>query len=484
MHRRLITAAAAALPLLAGPAAGGSDTLWYRITAATGEPVGYATEAVTETDRGRTVTSAQHVDVYAPSIAATEDPLFGSGGQAHIETQIVRSEDPSGRTIAITVTRRARDNSLLVESRIDGDTAMVTRSDSTGTTVHQVALPPGTRFDGGDGLLRGWNPARDLAFNDFDAGAGAVDRVTVTALPGPPGTVLALRRREHDGAIVSLDLLTIAADGRIVDSRQPMFGTDIDVALATREAALAPHDPYRLIPASATKSPYRIPDSALHGHIRYRFGFRDGIVFAPPQTGEQRVTADGPTATIDICADCGPGLAGDPATLAGALKPTPWLQSDAVEIRTIANRFAAYDDARKMEKLTKVTALRLPGIDFVGHYSALAALQRRSGDCTESAVLLAALGRAAGIPTKVANGIVYSREYYHGVTNVFLPHSWVLAYVGGRWKSYDAALGDFDATHIALSINDGDDRSAFAAQQLAGLLTFEAVEEVRARPAP
>ena len=33
---------------------------------------------------------------------------------------------------------------------------------------------------------------------------------------------------------------------------------------------------------------------------------------------------------------------------------------------------------------------------------------------------------------------------------------WVQAWDGQRWTSYDAALGQFDAGHIALVVGDGD----------------------------
>jgi hypothetical protein len=123
----------------------------------------------------------------------------------------------------------------------------------------------------------------------------------------------------------------------------------------------------------------------------------------------------------------------------------------------------------------------LPDIDFAGHFPAAEALARRRGDCTESAVLLAALGRATGIPPRWPAAWFIPRRY-HGASNVFLPHSWVLAYVGGQWRSYDAALGAFDSSHIALTIGDGDARSIAAANQLAGLISWQGMQEVRPRP--
>ena len=100
-------------------------------------------------------------------------------------------------------------------------------------------------------------------------------------------------------------------------------------------------------------------------------------------------------------------------------------------------------------------------------------------------MVLAALGRAAGIPTRVANGMMYTRESYFGVSNAFIPHSWTLAFVDGRWRSFDAAMDVFDSTHIALTVGDGDERSVLAAAQLAGVLQWKGtpVAEVRAAPA-
>src|SRR5205814_6192708 len=59
-----------------------------------------------------------------------------------------------------------------------------------------------------------------------------------------------------------------------------------------------------------------------------------------------------------------------------------------------------------------------------------------SGDCTEHAVLLAAMSRARGIPSRVAVGMVY-------VTSLssFGGHMWTEVYVRGQWVPVDATLG-------------------------------------------
>jgi len=111
----------------------------------------------------------------------------------------------------------------------------------------------------------------------------------------------------------------------------------------------------------------------------------------------------------------------------------------------------------------------------VGYASALEVARRPEGDCTEHAVLLAALGRARGIATRVVDGVVYV-DSYAGHEHVFVPHAWAQAFVDGRWRSYDAALHGFDAGHVALSFGDGDPWRFFAGFNALGRIRVDAVE--------
>jgi hypothetical protein len=339
------------------------------------------------------------------------------------------------------------------------------------------------RFDGGEGMLAGWSPAAAprLEFDNFNVDAMGVDHVVIEAQPDSAGPISALRFEYHDGGLVGVTRLIIDSQGRLIESVQPMFGSALHMRMTDRRTALAPHLPYPLIPNAAVHSPVRISSGAAQGHIRYRFAFGDGIAFPLPQSGEQRVSQQGAGAIVDICGACGPGLAADPNALADALAPTVWMQSDDPRLRAIAAPVAAMaiSDTQKMRLLLQRAKPYIARPDYAGHYSALDTISRRAGDCTEAAVLLAALGRAAGIPTRVASGLAYSRQAYFGVSNAFMPHSWTLAYVDGRWRSFDLALEDFDSTHIVLTVGNGDARSIAAASQLASLLRFDSLAEVR-----
>jgi hypothetical protein len=63
--------------------------------------------------------------------------------------------------------------------------------------------------------------------------------------------------------------------------------------------------------------------------------------------------------------------------------------------------------------------------------------QTREGDCTEHAVLLAALARAFGLAARVVLGIALLE--WHGRSEAF-GHAWVEYEVAGDWKLADAAL--------------------------------------------
>ncbi len=67
------------------------------------------------------------------------------------------------------------------------------------------------------------------------------------------------------------------------------------------------------------------------------------------------------------------------------------------------------------------------------------ALRSMRGDCSEAAVLTAALLRAEGIPSRVALGFATTGR------GVFIGHAWVEAFINGQWVGVDAALREFPA---------------------------------------
>ena len=142
-----------------------------------------------------------------------------------------------------------------------------------------------------------------------------------------------------------------------------------------------------------------------------------------------------------------------------ALKPTEILQCDdekiiALALKAIVNTKDAAKAANKIEAFVNGYVRPSGSAMFA---SAVEVADERKGDCTEYAVLTAALCRAAGIPARVVVGYVYI-DYYNGKWNVFVPHAWTEVYIGDKWIGLDATKNrffgmsnSFTAGHIALS---------------------------------
>jgi hypothetical protein len=128
------------------------------------------------------------------------------------------------------------------------------------------------------------------------------------------------------------------------------------------------------------------------------------------------------------------------------LKPGPFIQSDHQKIRALAQEILKDDpDATPLTRAGKLldwVHTQIEKRPVLSLPDALSTLEHRVGDCNEHAVLLAALGRAAGIPTRIEAGLVYlkGRFYYH---------AWNLMYLG-QWVTADSLFGQLpaDVSHL------------------------------------
>ena len=262
-------------------------------------------------------------------------------------------------------------------------------------------------------------------------------------------------------------MIWLADDGRILHRERKFFGATLVWDSCLRDCDAPVEKPFDLMSKLVVPSPYRIPKGALNGPIRYVISRVDGNVPQIPVTGEQAVVMDGSTAVLTVCATCGVAEQLTESERLRYLQPNAWVQSELPEIRAFANRHGqGRTQAEIMGNLVTAVQNHMTGpVDYMGSGNAAEALRTRSGDCSEFAVLLAALARAKGIPTRVAYGLAYA-DRFSGKKDVFSPHVWVQVWTGTRWQSYDAGIGEFDATHLALGLGDGDPRdiqSAFEA---------------------
>ena len=202
------------------------------------------------------------------------------------------------------------------------------------------------------------------------------------------------------------------------------------------------------------------PADALLGAQRatVRVRARSGRLLPLPSSGSQRVdpAADGASALVRV--DAALGSAATEADRADARyrDPSPIIDSSDPAIRDAVQRVLATakaGDAAQAEALRAFVHRHIAGKDLASVFaSASSVMRERSGDCTEHAVLLAAMLRAAGIPSRLAAGVVYAREFA-GVRGCFAWHMWTQALIGGQWRDLDATLADrpFHAGHVLVA---------------------------------
>lgn len=149
-----------------------------------------------------------------------------------------------------------------------------------------------------------------------------------------------------------------------------------------------------------------------------------------------------------------------PPPPADTLAPTLTLPSAHPEIQSAAAEILAGAPTRK----AKVAALvrwvfeNVEKVPAIGVPNGLAVLRDRQGDCNEHTALFVTLARAAGVPARIAAGVVFSDRIAE--KGAFYYHAWPEVWMGGEtgWVPVDPTFGQVvaDATHIKLVEGDLD----------------------------
>ncbi len=138
------------------------------------------------------------------------------------------------------------------------------------------------------------------------------------------------------------------------------------------------------------------------------------------------------------------------------LRPNALVQSDDAEVIRIAREVTAnvQGDFEKARRLQNWVSQNLEFDLGIALAPASEVVRNRRGTCVAYAVLLAALERAAGLPSRVVMGFVYANGIWGG-------HAWTEAYLDNRWIALDAALfspGPADAARLRFGASAGDDQ--------------------------
>ncbi len=263
-------------------------------------------------------------------------------------------------------------------------------------------------------------------------------------------------------------------DGNILKTTLGLFGLELELLACSRECALAPNQSSDILALSSVASPRALQREERQSLLQYRMRGSQALADA---------LAEVPGQSLRLIEDDLWMLSIDPS---GAQQTRPdatfqasnrWLQSDDARLITMAREASseASTDRERMELLQDFVARHIERKTLrIGYASALEVIDLREGDCTEHAVLLAALARALQIPALVASGMAYT-DSFAGQTRSFVPHAWVMAWVEGEWHGFDAALGDYGSGHIALSVGDGEPFRFYRGIEALGTLRLEAI---------
>lgn len=389
-----------------------------------------------------------------------------------VTTKSAFVESLDGKPIWASYEQRLGDAGTTTIAEFTDTSMRITRTQGTQSATETLPLPEGQWFTPAQ--------AREYIATRLEANP---DTITVRILDLAMGTSPALVSRSSiQDEAVSLNGRTIPAKraistvsllpgvesievfdltGRLIKSTTEIAGMRMESMLSDRATALAPIKGGAevmvrtlITPSKPIKNPRTLLDAS------YTLRLKSGTLPTLPTTGAQSFTPiDARTARITLRSDpLNPAPEEDatnPAYLAGTLMCST-SDSEIVALTKRATASAGDAPADRAEAIRRFvhTYLNQKSLD-VGYASASETARSRAGDCTEHAVLLAAMLRVEGIPARGVSGLVYVDEFL-GQSGVFGYHMWTQALLTVHgvptWVDLDAAIDpdlSFDATHIA-----------------------------------
>ncbi|MDP1660748.1 MAG: transglutaminase-like domain-containing protein [Phycisphaerales bacterium] len=258
----------------------------------------------------------------------------------------------------------------------------------------------------------------------------------------------------------------VAPSGDVLKSVTNLGGIVLEQLAADKDLAMSKLDAPELLESTTVKPDRPLTNPRHLSKATYRVSVENEDMPDLPTVAGQRFTRESPTSgTVQQDATGTEPVA--PADLAGVrakhLEASSTLKSDDPEIVALVKK-ASVDGLKSAEATEKLRGfvhsfIRTKDMS-VGFATASEVARTRTGDCTEHAVLLAAMLRANGIASRCASGLVYV-EQFGNQKGIFGYHMWTQALVeqqGGTWAwvNVDATLPQgvaYDAAHILLSVS-------------------------------
>jgi hypothetical protein len=411
------------------PAAGAERWMEMRMA---GHPAGYLREQTVFSDR---------------IVTAAESHLVINrlGGKVEINAK-TRDEEAEGRLVALRAEISSSAQSTLIEGRIVGGALALTIS--TGAKSYYRSIPLREPLLGPERarqltLARLRAPGDKVSYAVFSAELGVVSTITRTCLARGGED---LRIEETATGMPGTATLWLDESGRLQRRVQSSPFGEIEILLTTQERALAATSgaelPAELYRRSLVRSNIRLPHARRVERLRVRIRHnRPGLGWPAFASDHQRVIEQSKDAVVlEIRQSSGERR---PAPGGAYLAPNALFQSDDPAVAAIAREVAG--SPPDIFKLRDWTSKHVRFDAGIAAAPASEVVRNRAGTCFGYSILLGSLARAAGMPSRLQMGFVYTGGIWGG-------HAWVDVFQDGEWISVDAALvspGVADAARIS-----------------------------------
>lgn len=272
----------------------------------------------------------------------------------------------------------------------------------------------------------------------------------------------------YGGARVSLwlndegDVIKEQSPAGFVFIKEPKFR-----ALAVAESS------EDLLAAVAVKFRGKMPPLEGLETISYRLGLPEDVEF-DLDGPRQKFTGDLLTVTRESVDAPETGNGKDCLETEDMLAASAYVQADAADIQKLAKELTdtVEDQLGRVRVIADWVYNNLEKRPVIGIPDALSTLRSGQGDCNEHAALFAALARSAGIPTRIAVGVVYHKK-------AFYYHAWNEVCVEGSWVSLDTTTNQLpaDVSHIRFLTGELDEQV-----RIGGLIGRLDIEPITGNP--
>jgi hypothetical protein len=413
--------------------------------------------------------------------------LGRSGISVSMSTDETQVETPDGTPVSFVSSSTISGLEMRVEGkRIDGDRFAVKSGAAGALRDSEIIWPAGALLAHGieSKLLElGLKPgahAELLMFQPLlqDAVTLKHEVVGPTKLDLPEGEIELTEVRQTVGFPGGEMISRAWMDDQLKVHKVTMdvMGQTLELVACDQTCAEAPNQPAEILTTSLVAAPRQLADSELDKPLAIELRSEVALDGWPGVDGQKLVDLGGNRYHLTT-RNGNDGDAMRP-TDAGDLASTDWLDYDTPAVKALLDGIELDSPAdRRMRSLQDRVSEHITEKNLrVGYASAGDAARLREGDCTEHALLLAALGRAAGVPTRVVNGLAYTSDFGGGPH--FVPHAWVAAWTGKHWQAFDAALPGKSQLRIAVHADDGDPWRFYQGLEVFGRMKVERIEAV------